>query len=287
MGYLGIPHDLASDMVLDKLQKTCNDVHVVEEIAVSLPSLNHTSSDHIGEGSSRQPDSDASVPLHLAEPNQPRGAFIYCRGGINRVGKVRTWWIEQFLRHGDFVFAPCYRGSEGSEGRDLFGGDDVEDVTSMLTILSRFPLVHPAKISVMGFSRGSVNATQAAVQFPSLRALVLWGGVSDLAQTYADRVDLRRMLRRVVGGTPRRVPEAFAARSPIELAADLTCPVLIIHGTDDVQVGVWHGKNMAEKLRALNKPVSFHQYNGQGHHLHPLVFEAIVDRMFDWIRGYH
>ena len=32
--------------------------------------------------------------------------------------------------------------------------------------------------------------------------MILWSGVSDLAQTYEERIDLRRMMKRVIGGTP-------------------------------------------------------------------------------------
>ena len=35
-------------------------------------------------------------------------------------------------------------------------------------------------------------------------SLVSWGGVSDMVLTYEERKDMRRMMKRVIGGTPKR-----------------------------------------------------------------------------------
>lgn len=209
--------------------------------------------------------------------------FIYCRGGIGKVGRVKTDWMQQFANHGHIVFAPCYRGNQGGEGRDEFGGDDKEDVFAAYRLLQSWPFVDPDRISVMGFSRGSINATQTAVEMPGVRSLILWGGVSDLTQTYEERIDLRRMLKRVIGGTPAKKPEAYANRSPLKMAERIQCPVLIMHGEEDQQVDISHGQNMYNRLLQLKKRVDMHRYDGYGHHLPPQVFAMAVQRMFDWI----
>jgi len=212
-------------------------------------------------------------------------ALIYCRGGIRKVGPVRREWLEQFVRHGHVVFAPSYRGSEGGEGVDRFGGEDREDVLSAFRLLQCLPFVRAERISLMGFSRGAINAAWAAAETREAHRLVLWGGVSDLARTYEERVDLRRMLKRVVGGTPARNPEGYRERSPIAWADRIACPVLIMHGTRDVQVDVGHGLRMHERLKALDKPVELALFDGYGHHLPPRLHQEAVDRMFAWIGG--
>lgn len=212
--------------------------------------------------------------------------LIYCRGGIGKVGSVRTHWLEQLANLGQhIIFAPCYRGAEGGEGRDEFGGNDREDVFSAFRFLQNLPFVHPDRISVMGFSRGSINATQTAVNMPNVSRLILWGGVSDLAETYEERIDLRRMLKRVIGGSPTKKPEDFQARSPIRMADQIKCPVLIMHGTHDVQVDFSHGSRMFNTLKEMDANVEFHKYEGYGHHLPPDIHKAAIERMFQWIRS--
>jgi dipeptidyl aminopeptidase/acylaminoacyl peptidase len=210
-------------------------------------------------------------------------ALIYCRGGIGKVGRVQTQWIEQFANQGHLVFAPCYRGSEGGEGRDEFGGSDVEDVVSAYRFLCSLPFVDSSRISIIGFSRGAINAVRTAAKISGINKLILWGGVSDLVQTYEERIDLRKMLKRVLGGSPAGKPDAYQLRSPLLNAEYMTCPVLVIHGTEDMQVDYSHGLNMYSKLKDLGKPTVMHTYEGYGHHLPPAIHTLAIKRMFKWI----
>ena len=77
-------------------------------------------------------------------------------------GGVNTVWLEQFVHKGYIVFAPSYRGNEGGEGRDEYGGKDVEDVHAAYRLVQRLPFVDPTRISLMGFSRGAINAVHTA-----------------------------------------------------------------------------------------------------------------------------
>lgn len=215
--------------------------------------------------------------------------FVYCRGGVGGFGRVRPHWIDSFMSRGFVTFAPSYRGNDGGEGRDEFGGADREDVHAGIRLLQALPWVRGDRITVMGFSRGAINAAVSAAELGGgneVHRLVLWSGVADLARTYEERVDLRRTLKRILGGTPAKVPYAYRARSPLHLAEQLVCPVLVGHGTLDEQVDVGHGVAMYQRLLELGRSpaVDIHLYEGYGHLLPYLVHEAAVDRMFDWVR---
>jgi dipeptidyl aminopeptidase/acylaminoacyl peptidase len=209
--------------------------------------------------------------------------LIYCRGGIGNVGRVNTKWLEQFSNFGYIIFAPTYRGNEGGEGRDEFGGSDQEDVLSAYRLLASLPFVDVNRISVMGFSRGSINATHTATHIVNIHKLICWSGVSDLAQTYEERVDLRKMLKRVVGGSPLKTPESYQVRSPIYMADKIQCPVLIMHGTHDTQVNFSHGLNMYNKLVEKGVSTEFHRYDQYDHHFPLATHLVATERMFHWI----
>lgn len=211
-------------------------------------------------------------------------ALLYCRGGIKNQGKVKMEWLEQFTSHGYVVFAPTYRGNEGSQGRDEFGGSDRNDTYEAFRLLESLPFVDKERISVMGFSRGAINATQTAIAVKKAKHLILWGGVSNLTNIYETRVDLRRMFKRVIGTTPYKNITPYEERSPIKMAADIPCPTLIIHGTQDVQVPFSEGENMYHELRGRKKPVTLHHYEGYGHHFPLPVHLFAVERMFGWMK---
>lgn len=210
--------------------------------------------------------------------------ILYCRGGIGRIGAVRLKWVEEFAAQGYAVFAPAYRGNEGSEGRDEFGGADTMDVISAIEWLSRISWIDNRRIHLLGFSRGAINAAVAAALSPHVSKMILWSGVSDLAQTYEERIDLRRMMKRVIGGTPTKFPERYLLRSPIHYADRIRCPVLLVHGTRDEQVLVEHSYRMLDKLQEQGRRSEAHLYEGLGHHFPPPQHAAAINRMFDWLK---
>src|SRR5665647_1600420 len=62
--------------------------------------------------------------LAVPESTVPCPALIFCRGGIRKVGMPRKRRIMSMAERGYVVFAPFYRGNDGGEGRDEFGGED-------------------------------------------------------------------------------------------------------------------------------------------------------------------
>lgn len=214
--------------------------------------------------------------------NKGLPALLYCRGGIRGVGQVRPERISQMAAFGYVVLAPHYRGNEGGEGRDEFGGEDRHDVFSAYEVLRQLPYVNQERISVYGFSRGAIMALFAAMECPNLLAAVVWGGVSDLLLTYEERVDLRRMLRRIVGH-PRKQVDAYRERTPLYRVSELTCPVLIIHGTEDENVSVEHAHRLANALQEHGKPHEIWLAEGASHLFKGDDIEMYTRRMFDWL----
>lgn len=265
-GYLGFPQAIVLDTM--KLQSLLAHVCCSTE---ALPLSHQVTCDY-----------PPTVPASITLPRYP--AILYCRGGIGRVGQVRIDWIRSLTAQNFVVFAPCYRGSEGGEGRDEFGGADVKDVTVGFDIIHNLPLVDPTRISVLGFSRGSINATLATIARPQVYTLVLWGGVSNLAATYEQRIDLRRMLRRVIGGTPSNKSEAYRARSPLYQIHDVTSHVLVVHGSRDTQVHVSHADALSNVLWQMKKPFTYQRYFGLAHHLPQPIHDAVIDRICSALR---
>ncbi|MGG4102676.1 alpha/beta fold hydrolase [Paenibacillus lautus] len=266
-GYLGLPPQLprSSTHEMSEAVDAIPGVTVVGTLACSL------NKDTIPEGS-----------FGSTEPKLP--LVLYCRGGIGRVGAVRLKWVEEFAAQGYAVFAPAYRGNEGSEGRDEFGGADTMDVISAIEWLSRISWIDNKRIHLLGFSRGAINAAVAAALSSHVSKMILWSGVSDLAQTYEERIDLRRMMKRIIGGTPTKFPERYLLRSPIHYADRIRCPVLIVHGTRDEQVLVEHSYRMLDKLQEQGLQPEAHLYEGLGHHFPPPQHAAAINRMFDWLK---
>lgn len=176
--------------------------------------------------------------------------ILYLRGGIQGVGMVRPARIAQFASEGFVVFAPYYRGNRGGGGRDEFGGIDRYDAVHGVTVLQQFS---NGRTHAFAFSRGGIMALWTAILRDDITSVVTWGGVSDMKLTYEERVDMRRMLKRVIGGSPTKVPEAYDARTPLFEIARITCPVLIIHGLKDDNVSIEHATRLENALSMHQK----------------------------------
>ncbi|MBD0383387.1 alpha/beta hydrolase family protein [Paenibacillus sedimenti] len=220
--------------------------------------------------------------LAVPEGNAPRPAVIYCRGGIRRVGMVRKRRIVSMAQRGYVVFAPFYRGNEGGEGREDFGGEDRYDLFHAIPMVQALEEVQPGPVSLIGFSRGAVMAMLAAKECSGVGPVVVWSGVSDMFDTYEQRIDMRRMLKRVVGH-PKKQAEAYIQRSPAHWAEQVNSPIYIIHGTRDTQVDIGHARKLAVALEKAGKDYTMDLYDGLDHRFPKKEDEKALDAMFQWL----
>lgn len=220
----------------------------------------------------------------LAQPKNGEAydGFLYLRGGIKNVGKVRPARIAQFASEGFIVFAPFYRGNQGGEGNEDFAGDDRNDAISAFLLMKSLKRVK--KIHIFGFSRGGVMALLTGLHFPETASIVTWGGVSDMFLTYIERKDLRRMMKRVIGGTPTKFPERYQFRTPLFQMDKLTAPVLIIHGVRDQNVSVEHAYRLEKRLVGLQKKVESWYFKEFTHYFPPIVNRKVVEDLAKWMK---
>jgi carboxymethylenebutenolidase len=119
------------------------------------------------------------------------------------------------------------------------------DVTGCIDFL-RSQAYATGKIGVIGFCSGGRHSFLAACRLAGIDAAVdCWGGnvvVDDPSQLTANR------------------PVA-----PIDLAAQLGCPLLGLFGNDDANPSPEHVNRTEEALKRLGKQYEFHRYDGAGH----------------------
>lgn len=222
----------------------------------------------------------------LAEPktNEIIDGFLYLRGGIKNVGKVRPGRIIQFASQGFVVFAPFYRGNQGGEGEEDFAGEDRWDAIAGFELLKQHKKVNPNRVHIFGFSRGGIMALWTAIYCQDAASLVTWGGVSDMVLTYLERIDLRRMLKRVIGGTPNKLPDEYKNRTPLYNIDKITCDVLIIHGEKDENVSIEHANSLRTRLKDQGKSVEAWYFKDYTHYFPPKMNRQIVADLTKWMK---
>ncbi|OCS92910.1 alpha/beta hydrolase family protein [Caryophanon latum] len=221
----------------------------------------------------------------LAQPTKEGDydGLIYLRGGLQHVGMVRAARIAQFAQQGFIVFAPYYRGNRGGQGRDEFAGDDRYDALYAVDVLKQY--YKGDRIHVYGFSRGGMMAQWLGIMRQDVTSVVTWAGVSDVMYMYYERLDMRRTLKRIIGGTPEKYTERYYARTPLMQLHRLQAPLLIIHGEQDAHVDVEHAYFLQSCAQTLGKDVTLWLFEYEMHHFKPIVNIDTVRALCTWMKA--
>ncbi len=218
----------------------------------------------------------------IAEGNYE--GIIYLRGGMQHIGMVRPARIAQFASQGFVVFAPYYRGNRGGEGRDEFAGADRQDAVNAVDVLKQNSKTNVERIHLFAFSRGGIMALWTAILRDDITSVVTWSGVSDIIFTYKERKDMRRMMKRVIGGTPNNMPDEYRNRTALFRIHEITAPVLIIHGMIDENVSFQQAVLLENALREHNNRYETWFFPEYTHFIPPGMNMKLVRDLTDWMK---
>ena len=117
------------------------------------------------------------------------------------------------------------------------------------------------RVAVIGRSAGGHLASLAAYRQDALplRAVVNYYGPVDLAKGYydppvPDPIDIQTILKNFLGGTPQELSELYQQASPINYLRPNLPPSLLIYAGRDHLVQAKFGRQLYEKLRAMDNP---------------------------------
>ena len=181
----------------------------------------------------------------------PHPVLIWLRGGNRDYGKIEQVTLlnlQYFADAGFIVLAPQYRGVDGGQGADEFGGADIEDVLALMPLARSLPGADTERLYLLGGSRGALQGTIAMRRGLPVRAAAFRGGVFDLRALLAERPGLeagwKAMMPDLAGGRDA----ALDRRSAVAWAGELRAPMLFLHGRQDWRARVEHTQAFAALL---------------------------------------
>lgn len=184
-------------------------------------------------------------------------ALVYCRGGTGSYGSLPLDHPPKTLitmaKWGYVIIATQYRGGPGSDGRDEYGGKDINDVLNLIPILDAFKFVNPDQLGIIGASRGGMMVYKALTKTDRFYAAAIISGLADLFRNAKQRPKMSEVFREHFSYTDASLRERSAVFWPTLLSQ--TTPILLLHGDADDRVDVKDSIDLAKVLTNKNKLV--------------------------------
>lgn len=164
-----------------------------------------------------------------------------------------------------------YSGSAGfgREYRDRLKGRwgvvDVHDCISGTLAMGTERLADPARLAIRGGSAGGFTALAALTMSNVFNAAISQYGIADLEALAKDTHKFEsRYIDSLIGPYPED-RHLYLERSPINHLDQLSAPILLLQGTEDMVVPPEQAEMLAAAARRRGLPVALIMFEGEGH----------------------
>ena len=190
--------------------------------------------------------------------------------------------------------ASGYGESEGTLDHDYRFSNYMTDTQLVFDYLSKLDWVDKSRMGVCGQSMGGIQAILLASNNPQIKAVVAisaptkMGSTDDLKGKYSEwkRVGYTERISSRFGKI--RVPYAFIEDASkwdaLDYVGKISCPVLVIWGTKDVNVTAGSTKQIFDKA---NEPKESWEVEGMDHYpkRSPELLKKIIEKVVDFFNA--
>ena len=242
------------------LERTLDDGPSFSAYLVSYPSSGLKVHAMIAVPKSAMPENGFPVVIanHGYVPD-PTKYGITAEGRDSRPGDYYRSVPELYTSRGFLVVIPDYRGHNSSEGYELIKTQNREAIAAyaddVIVLLQRLDAVETADLSnvfMWSHSMGGAVSMRAQLATSLVKGASYWAttSVDDLASRFAE----------------------------------LEAPIMIQHSIGDTSAESSNSQGMADALRAIEHPVTFHEYEGSDHYFEGEMREKAADRDVEFFR---
>ena len=200
-------------------------------------------------------------------------AVIFNRGGNRDLSALSDGQIIRFLAvvadWGYVCIASQYRGNGGSQGKEEFGGAEVNDILNLIPCLSTIDKADTSRIGMWGWSRGGMMTYLALTKTNKIKAAVVGSGMADPFIQTKKRPEMDSVFAQLAPGYWQNRDSVFKTRGAVYWADKIcmTTPLLLLTGSADWRVSPEEQLEMVNKLYEIKHPLRFEFFEGGQHSL--------------------
>jgi dipeptidyl aminopeptidase/acylaminoacyl peptidase len=132
--------------------------------------------------------------------------------------------------------------------------------------LAAHPSADPERVGCIGASYGGFLTMRLATRSDRFGAAISHAGISNIAAYWGEGWwgHLYSALA-TAESYPWNAREIYVEQSPLFHADKITTPLLLLHGTEDMNVPLGESDSLFTALKVLGRDVEYVQYQGEGH----------------------
>lgn len=215
-------------------------------------------------------------------PDEKFPCIIWNRGGALNKGSIDNFnargMFGLMASWGYFVLATMYRGSIEGEGKEEFGGKDVNDVLNLMHLAEEFPFADTSCWGIEGWSRGGLMTYLALRREHKFKCAILNGAIADVRKSFHGTHKIHALFNHIFNRPITE--EELDNRSPNLFADELpkATKYLLLHGGADKTISPLQTIEMAQKLSELGIQYRLIIFEGGDHFLKSLRKEVDEQR---------
>lgn len=199
--------------------------------------------------------------------------IIANRGGNRETGGWNDFSVMRFFGTvagwGYAVVGSNYRGNGGGEGKEEFGGSDVNDILNLVPFLSHIDKADTSRIGMYGWSRGGMMTYLALTKTDKMKAAIIGSGMADAFIQTKKRPEMDSVFAELAPGYFHNRDSVLKSRSAVYWPEKIckTTPLLLLTGSADWRVSPEEQLEMVRKLYEIKHPLRFEFFEGGQHSL--------------------
>jgi dipeptidyl aminopeptidase/acylaminoacyl peptidase len=211
-------------------------------------------------------------PAFIGEPGELPPLIVWTHGGPTGESTAIFDLRKQFFTSRGFAVVDVNYGGSSGHGRAYrkrlegnWGIVDTADCVNAAKHLAKAGLVDGARMGIRGGSAGGYATLCALTFHDAFAAGASLFGVSDLESLAQDTHKFEsRYLDGLVGAYPEAA-DVYRARSPIHFVDRISCPMILLQGSEDEVVPPDQAEMMVEAMQAKGLPYAYVLFEGEQH----------------------